>query len=544
MKLLNIKILCFGFFVLMIAHGAFAQVEFMQRVEVLSEWDDHDFIVLPQQDGTISFRTKAGKGFSLEQKLQYFVTDLDLQAESMYEVPVKDYFQLTGFDLEDSYLYTLFQKGESYANDRIIYEVNLLNHEVREVVIENVLDMELQEFLIMDKKAILMGMMDYRPAIQVFDTETKEVFTVQGVYANEVNILQLSKKPELEVFEVLVTKKNRFKERSLSVMTFDTDGNMLREVKVAPEDRPELEITDGVISPADNYNQVLIGPYGLRKRDPDRGIYFTRINEFGEYSNRFYTLADFDNFYNFLPEKQRAKKEKSLEKAIEKDKDLVITNTLTTREVLAGPDYFLVYNDYFLTSSGRYSPRDLLYANDFYRYAPMSMRNRVMPGGYPWYFPGGRASSSYEYKYMAAQFLMLDAEGNMIWDNSISLDDVTLGSPGKFGEVSFDGNHLYYLYLEDSHLKMSHLQGGEVDFINMDVPINLPNGEERIKETQEESLTLSWWYRDYFLLSGKQKVRYINKDNREEIREVYFLTKIRADASLIPKEEEEDEKKE
>ncbi|WP_245553404.1 transcriptional regulator [Echinicola vietnamensis] len=518
-----------------------AQVQFTNRAEVPSEWDDRDYLVLPTRDGTIAFRTKAAKGFSLEQRLQYFFTDRDLRGSKVYEVPVKDYFDLIGFDLDEEYLYTLFQKGESYANEKIVYEINLTNHRVREVKLENILEMELQEFLIMDKKAILMGMMDYRPAIQLLDTETGSVLTVQGIYANEVSILQLRKDPVLKVFDVLVSKRDRYKKRSLSIMTFDLEGNKLREVKVEPENRPDLEIVEGILTSMDDYSQVLIGPYGQRKRDPNMGVYFTRINEFGEYENRFLTLADFQHFYNYLPEKQKARRERKLARDIEKERDLVLPNTLVTREIVAGNNYFLVYNDYYLTSSGRFSPRDMMYSSDFYRYAPLSMRNRVVPGGYPWDYPGTDVMSNNEYKFMAAQFLLLDEEGQILWDNSLSLKDVTTTSPGKFGEVSFDGSNLFYLYLEDEKLQLSYLHNGEIELENEPVELALIDEEERIKDTQGESLSLSWWYGDYFLLSGKQRIRYLGDSGKEEIREVFFLTKIQANASLIPEEEAEEE---
>ncbi|WP_236252951.1 transcriptional regulator [Echinicola sp. 20G] len=512
-----------------------AQVQVVQRIEVPSEWDDYDYIVLPTQEGTISFRTKAERGYSLQQRIQYFTTDRQLNASKVFEFPVKDYFDMTGFDLDGDYLYLLFQKGESFASEKVVYEINLVNQALREVPIENILDMELQEFLVMDKKAILMGVMDYRPAIQVFDTESKSVFTVQGVYANEVSILQLRKDEELKVFDVLVSKRDRLKQRSLSLMTFDIEGNKLREVKVEPEDRPDLEIVEGVLTPIQNYNQVLIGPYGERKREPNRGIYFSKINEFGEYENIFYNLTDFQNFYNYLPEKQQERRERSLEKAVEKDKNITIPNSLVTREVVAGNDYFLIYNDYFLTSSGRFSPRDMMYSSDFYRYAPLSMRNRVMNGGYPWYYSGmPDPTSSNEYKFMAAQFVLLDGRGEMIWDNTLSLDDYVTTSPGKFGEVSFDGRNLFYMYLDEDKLMLCYLEDGEVQYANKEFDLGLLDEDERIKETQDESLSLSWWYDNYFLLSGKQKVRYLNESGKEDTRETFFLTKIKATPSEKP----------
>ncbi|WP_186758400.1 transcriptional regulator [Echinicola salinicaeni] len=516
-----------------------AQVQFVQRAEVPTEWDDYDYIVMPTNDGTIAFRTKAERGLNSQQKLQYFTTDRQLNSSPVYEFPVEDYYNLLGFDMDDEYLYLLFQEGESFSGDRIIYTVNLNDQVMTSVTLESVLDMELQEFLVMEEKAILMGMMDYRPAIQVFDINSEDVITIQGVYQNEASILQLRKDPELKVFDVLVSKRDRFKKRSLSLMTFNLEGDKLREVKVEPNEKPDMEIVEGVLTPMMNYQQVLIGPYGERKREPNKGLYMTKINEFGEYENRYYNLEDFENFYNYLPENQQERREKSLERAIEKDKKITIPNSLVTREVVSGGSDFLVYNDYYLTSSGRYSPRDLMYSSDFYRYAPLGMRNRILSsGGYPWYYSGYPNNSiNNEYKFMAAQFVLLDDQGRMIWDNTLSLEDKTSSSPGKFGEVSYDGRHLFYMYLEKDKLRLSLIEEGEVVYQNEEFDLALLDENERIRDTQEESLSLFWWYDDYFILSGKQRIRFLDQEGKEDNREVFFMTKIKVLASVLPEEE-------
>ncbi|GAB3664622.1 hypothetical protein GCM10028791_40280 [Echinicola sediminis] len=514
---------------------ASAQVQFVQRVEVPTEWDDHDYIVLPTEEGTISFRTKSERGFGAQQRMQYFTTDRQLNASEVFEFPVEDFFNLAGFDLDGELLYLLFQKGESFSSEKIVYEIEIGSQRLRTVEMENVLDMELQEFLVMDKKAVIMGTMDYRPVIQVFDTETKNIITVQGVYQNEVSILQIRKDAQLKIFDVLLSKRDRFKQRSVGILTFDTEGNKLREVKVEPDERRNLEIVEGVLTPIQEYKQVLIGPYGERRREPNKGIYLSKINEFGEYRNAYYGLEDFKNFYNYLPERQRERRERLLERAVEKEKNITIPNTLVTREVVTGNDYFLVYNDYYMISSGRFSPRDLMYSSDFYRYAPLSMRNRVIASGYPYYYSGMSGPiQSNEYKFMAAQFVLLDQEGNMVWDNSLSLEDITTLDPGKFGEVSFDGQSLFYLYLEEDKLRFSHIMDGEIVQSNEEIELALINEEERIKENQDESLSLRWWYDDYFLLTGKQKVRFLDEEGKQDTREVFFMTKIRAYESELP----------
>src|SRR5690606_7635646 len=236
------------------------------------------------------------------------------------------------------------------------------------------------------------------------------------------------------------------------------------------------------------------------------------------------------NFYNYLPEKSRNRRLRSLEKAMEKGKSTPIRNTLATREVIAQNGMYLVYNDHFVSSSSRYLPRDGMYINNFYRMSPMA-GNLGGFGGYysplwtnPYFRPGQMGN---EFKFLSAQMILMHENGEILWENALSLDNTSRMNPGKFGEISFDGQNLYYMYLNELQLKLSKLENGVVALENETFELELINENERIRETQENSLNLMWWYENYYLLSGKQEIRFQKDDGKENNREVYFLTKIK-----------------
>src|SRR5690606_20369034 len=134
-----------------------------------------------------------------------------------------------------------------------------------------------------------------------------------------------------------------------------------------------------------------------------------------------------------------------------------------------------------------------------------------------------------EYKFLSAQMMLIDETGEILWENALSLDNANRFNPGKFGEVSFDGQNLFFMYLDELELKLSHLKDGEVMLENEPFEIAVIHENERLAETQDNSLNLMWWYQNYFLLSGKQRVRYQQDDGKEAIRDVYFLTKIKVE---------------
>jgi hypothetical protein len=523
------------------AVSAFSQLMYVNRFEVPSTFSEKNFIVIPRQGGLIAFRVQPEKGLNLKANLQYFLTDFNLQSDSYKEIKIKDGFDLTGYDLEGDYLYILMQKGTVATSDRYLIEIDLKSEIAKEIPLANIYAMELQEFFVLNRSAIFMGNADLRPIVQIFDIIDNNVMTVQGVYFKDTKILQLKKESELGVLDLLVSRRDKFKMKQISLMTFDDNGNKIREVVIEKLKDPNIELVEGILTPIQNYQQSIIGTFGDRRRESYQGIYLTDINEFGEYNIKYLTLENFPNFFNYMKEKQREKKLQELEKSFAKGKTPSIKPVFSAREVITLNKGYLVYSDHFLATNARYTPRDGVYANESYRYSA----NRLMmdqvgygDGRYANSFPGSRYGTSTpwqvqgEYEFVSSYFLYLNRDGEVIWDSALDLLNKSTSIPGKYGEVSFDGEKIHYMYLDGNQMYMSYIKNGEVIFQNKSFDIELMNENERLRETQDGSLSLSHWIENYFLLTGKQKIRYMNAENKEEIKEVFFLTRIKVDGDL------------
>ncbi|WP_373520678.1 transcriptional regulator [Aquiflexum sp.] len=541
------KLIISIFFFLFIYSQTFSQVMFVERLEVDAKFPENDFQVMTRAGGLIAFRANPEKGFNLKSKLQYFLTDYELKSDSFHEIPLKDNYDLVGYDLEGDFFYALLQKGVNITSERYLIEINLKDEKATEIQLENIYNMELKEFFVLNRNAVFMGSADLRPVVQILDIEANNVFTVQDIYSKETKILQLRKDSELGVLDVLVSRRDKYKMKQITLLTFDEKGSKIREVVIDRLSDNSLELVEGILTPIQNYQQSLIGTYGQRRREAYRGIYLSDINEFGEYDIKYYTLEDFPNFYNYLNEKQRERKIKELERDFEKGKIPSIRPVLSTREIHPTNFGFLIYSDHFSATNPRYIPRDGVYANDAYRYRSNHPFNSGINYGQNYgsqFFPASRYGMNSwqlegEYRFVSAHFLYLNRNGEVIWDNTFNLNNKTTNIPGKFGEVSFDGEKLHYMHLDGIKMYMSYIKNGEVIFESQPYEIELINEDERIRDTQDYSLNLSWWYSNYYILTGKQRIRFLNKENREETREVFFITKIKVDGDLYVPEEEE-----
>ncbi|WP_339877188.1 transcriptional regulator [uncultured Algoriphagus sp.] len=529
------------FFLFILFQQGFAQLKFIERFEVASELNDPLFEMIDSEAGLVSFRTIPEKGLNLRRVFQYFVSDSSLRSpDGIIEFPVKEGFDMLGYDTERNQLYILFTKGFAINSAKYLLQVNLDTKQGLEFTVDNVLDMELVEFLVQDQKAIFMGTSDNRPVLQIHDMVTKSVHTLQGIYGNDTQILQIRKKPETRSLEVVLSRKGLYRNRDLFINTYDMIGNVIQEVKVDQFADPGQEILDGILLTTNNYQEAMIGAFGMERRNSYQGMYIMDINEFGEFDFKLYTLEDFPNFYNYLNEKAKGKRDAEIQKEIEREKIPAINSLYSIRDVRQTSDSYYVYFDQYTVSNSRSGYQNGYSPGSGYRYDRWSRMGTTIIND-PYLANRFPMSSSYqtisEYRYISAHFAKIAKTGQVIWDNASTYDELVTTYPEAFGEVAVVGEDFYHMFVENQTIKLSFFRNGEKIFENQEFELGLIKEDERIRDTNEESLRLIHWYDRYYLLSGTQRVRFLSNKGGDEIREVYFLTKIVVDGDLYQPEE-------
>ncbi|MEB2776466.1 transcriptional regulator [Algoriphagus sp. D3-2-R+10] len=528
-------------FLFILGQQVFAQLRFIERYEVTSDLNDPLFEMIDSESGLVSFRTLPEKGLNLRRVFQYFVVDSSLNsADGLIEFPVKEGYDMLGYDTDKNHLFILFTKGYAMNSEKYLLQVDLETKKGLESVVDNVLNMELVEFLVQDQKAIFMGTSDSRPVLQIHDLVTKSVHTLQGIYGNDTQILQIRKKPETKSLEVVLSRKGAYRNRDLIINSYDMLGNVIQEVKVDQFADQGQEIMDGILLSTGSYQEAMIGAFGLDRRNTYQGMYIMDINEFGEFDFKLYTLKDFPNFYNYLNEKSKGKRDNEIQKELDREKIPGINSLYSIRDVRQTPNAYYVYFDQYTVSNsrsgyqnGRYSP------TGGYRYDRWSRMGTTIYND-PYLANRFPMSSNYqtvpEYRYISAHFAKVAKTGQVLWDNAISYNEMVTNYPEAFGEVAVVGEDLYHMFVENETIRLSFFRNGERIFENQEFELGLVDKNERIRDTNEESLKLIHWYDRYYLLSGTQRVRFLNEAGTDETRGVYFLTKIVVDGDLYKPE--------
>ena len=535
------RILLFLFLAL-VALPSVAQLQFKERLEVPTQTFDPAFELMRIPSGLVAFRTFQPRSLDADRVFEYYLTSEQLQSQGLVEVKIRKGFDLIGYDTDGDNLYVLFAKGETASAEKYVLHLDLSTQVGVEYDATNLLPMDLVEFLVLDQKAIFMGVSDTRPAVQIFSLEDKTVQTVQGIYGNESHVVQMLKLPEIQALEVVIRRRGPFKSQETLVLTFDLEGNLLRELKLDPLGDPDEEPLDGLLLTGENYGQTLIGAYGKEVRNYYKGMYLTQINEFGEQNTALYTLEDFPNFFNFLPEKQREKQQAAVVAQLEKGKVPSIRNAYAIRDVKEMEDRYLVYFDQFSVNSTR-GPGTIAppLASQRYRYDRAS-RMGYIPFFMDPYNPLAGPMQAYtlvtEYTYKSAHFIEVAKTGQVIWDNAARYEDVTTSYPEAFAEVSVQGDDVFHLFLINDQIKLNYFRKGEKLLENEPIQLELDPTLGEIQYTDLESLRLLHWYGPYFLVSGIQKIRSTDAKGKEGVREVFFIHKLLLDGDLyVPNED-------
>ncbi len=535
------RILLFLFLAL-VALPAAAQLQFKERLEVPTQTYDPIFELMRIPNGLVAFRTIQPRSLDADRVFEYYLTSEQLQSQRLVEVKMRKGFDMIGYDTDGNNLYVLFAKGETAAAEKYVLHLDLDTQVGVEHDAANLLPMDLVEFLVLDQKAIFMGISDTRPAVQIFSLEDKTVQTVQGIYGNETHVVQMLKLPEIQALEVVIRRRGPFKSQETLVLTFDLQGTLLRELKLEPLGGPDEEPLDGLLLAGEGYGQTLIGAFGKEVRNSYKGMYLAQINEFGEQNIGLYTLADFPNFYKYLPEKQRIKQEESLAEQLEKGNKPSLRNGYAIRDVKEFEDRYLIYFDQFSVSSSRgagtVAPS---LASQRYRY------DRASRMGYiPYYMdpynsltgPVQTYTLVTEYTYRSAHFIEVAKTGQVLWDNSARYEDVNTTYPEPFAEISAQGDDVFHLYLINDRIKFNYFRKGEKVLENKSVQLELDPNQGEIQYTDQSSLRLLHWYGTYFLVSGIQKIRSTDSEGKEGVREVFFIHKLLLDGDLyVPNED-------
>jgi hypothetical protein len=519
-------------FILLFVSQTFAQ---NKRIEIPVPPNWTDFFTIPVGNKGVVLLNKVGRaGFNLV----HFNTNLEKVWNIDGSVDANLDYATHCYDGQN--LYLLFSRFRT--NTFEVVKVNLGPGFVERFQLISVDRMEISYFKAMNSVVFISGMVNDLPVVLYSDLVKKNLKVLPSAVKGNAEIQTMELDTTHRVVNVTYSVGNS-KTYQLVVKTFDLDGRQVTQFGLDPQD--QFAMMNGRLNWVSDSTQQILGTYGHKSsigssRGPtSQGIYFGSLQNDEVSDMKFHSFSDFQNFFNYLPERQRERMLRKIDVKREKGDDLRLDYRMLIHDVYKHNDQYIMVAESF---SPEFRPNNNMgpmgwggMGGGMWSMSPfmMSPFYNPMAWGYgnwglfspysSYYGFGNRNREIFDgWKYTHAVVAAFDKDGNLLWDNSIEMKDVKNQTLKQMVNVRFDGGNKGRIsYLHKGKIYVKAFDGNTV-LSDVEVREVNTSKEGDIVRSSDEG-TIENWYGQYYLAYGYQRIRNTQEGDR---RNVFFMNKL------------------
>ena len=286
-----------------------AQVEQPQRIDFdVASFQNYFHTVSAGSKGLLLYREIKNRETKMERKIEVYFLDMDLNVvwHEYYYVHFR-YYNI-GFEYCDKYFYLLFQQNvNSLTADLFALRIHMEDQRFETFLIEQDFPMVLFEFKVIENTLIFAGYSDEKPTVVCYTFGKSQPIVLPGFYNAKNWIFQVHIDTTNNRFNVLTNFRFNDNRKSISIKSFDPDGNMLQNVDLLPFEGNSL--LDGRLISINEDFMLVAGTYTNNKSGISCGIYISAINSKGDQIIYYYNYADLKNFFGYMKIKKRKRVE-------------------------------------------------------------------------------------------------------------------------------------------------------------------------------------------------------------------------------------------
>ncbi|WP_210466391.1 hypothetical protein [Rufibacter roseolus] len=264
-----------------------------------------------------------------------------------------------------------------------------------------------------------------------------------------------------------------------------------------PEERTDNTLQTGLLTPGDTLGKLLIGSYGYRSSRFLRGLFTGDLKG----NLKYYDLSKLSHFLEYLsPRAQRRMKARFAQEEA-KGKPWTYPYQLLLHPILPHPLGYAVIAEVYHKQFGH----DKYYTSRATNpvYAPVADARPMMFDGY---------------RFTHAIACVFDREGNLLWDNSYKLKNITYPelTPTVEASISPEGN-ITMAYPDEKYVWYKTLKQDQSISDEEKVAVRLQEETEKRVASSHEGL--AHWYGNNFIAFGFQRI----KPKKGSSRTVFYL---------------------
>lgn len=506
-----------------------AQVTQTARYELIQKGSDEYFTIVNLEEEGLALIREKDKYKGNKQLWEIILLNTDLAERNKFDIEINQRHVLLGYEVAMNRLYLLFRTGETTKNSLEMIEVDTAEGtELQRFEINPELDFKITHFSKVGPNVIFGGYVTNEPAILLYQPVDNSLKVLPGFFQKDNELVEL-RVNENETFNAVLIDRSLRTERKLVYKTFDAIGNLLLEDVVDIEEDKSLQ--NSISSSLDREELLLLGTWGEKQGKQSLGFFSLAIDPFAQQKINYYPFGMMEHFLDYLKNSKRADRIKeSTRDALEDGRKPSFSSYVMPFRIEETSAGFLMLAEVYNPSSSM-SPYynhpygHPYYANPYYYYNPF----------WPGYYPGMRMYRPYMYgdqprnndniKLYATVVAAFDGKGNLLWDQSIALDDLKRPALEQVTDFYSNGDNLYFLYKKESEIRIKAISLEEGTAEEMTEKIKLNEQHEEIRSEKELEDGLRHWAGNTFYMWGYHTVR--NPDKKEDrVRDVFYINKL------------------
>lgn len=522
-------LLFFGVFSL--GQSAEGQIQQTERYEIEHKNSDDYFTVISMGEDGIALVREKDKYQGNKQLWEMIILDTNLAETNRFDLEINQRHKLLGYEIDKSRLYLLFRTGETTKNSLELIEVNTSGgRESARYNIETELDFRIIHFSKVGPNIVLGGYVTNEPAILLFEPANNSIKVIPGFFQKDNELVELRVNENGTFNSVLIDRSLR-SERKLVFRTFDATGNLLLE-DIVPLDE-DRSLQNSLSSTLKREELVVLGTWGDRQGKQSLGFFSLAVDPFAEQKVNYFHFGMLDHFVDYLTPRRADKIKESTRDAIDNGRKPTFSSHVMPFRIQETPEGFVMLAEVYNPSSTMNPYLGAPYGRPYYS-NPAYYYNPFWPG----YHPGMRMYRPYAYgdpgrnnddvKLYSTVAVAFNAQGQIIWDHSIVLDDMKRPALEQVSDFYSDDQNLHFIYKKESELKIKSISLEEGTSTESTEKLKLMEPGEEVRSEKEREDGVRHWMENSFYVFGYHSVRNSGKkDNRT--RDVFYINKIVVD---------------
>ena len=521
-RILKLRIFLLGC-LLQLSFSLSAQLSQHKRYERIQSHNAKPFTIISLKDQGLALVRDKEEYHEGKKLWEILLLDSVLTEKWTIELPIENRYQLIGYEYARDAVFILFRAGETESDFLHLVSVNLINHEISKFDIKHQFNLRLTHFSVTGNHAIFGGYVIREPAIVLFEMTAKQVKVVPGFFLSDTELLDVRVNVN-NTFNAVLIERGKKEKKKLIVKTFDESGILILEDEIDIDQGKTIIAAQTSILKRDE--MMVLGTYGDNNLKQATGIFSVAIDPFNKQVVRYFDIAVFDHFLDYLPAKRSNKIKIKSQHAREvgKSPDFKLhLHPIRIEESSSG--YILISEVYQPSSSQIQYPywNNNYNQNGYYSYGFNSPTNRYYNAPYT-----TNTTQSGDYKIEETVITLFDAEGKFVWDHSLNIPDIHIPALEQVGDFIFLENRAVIAYKKENVIQSTFRFIHDHETLSDTLKLTMKNTTDVLRNEEGEDGGIRHWYNLAFYAWGYQSVRDKTKEDGQN-RYVFYITKIKVD---------------